>query len=145
MTVQADPARDLVTAAARRAVAVLAPEELPYYEQVAAEWRTRTGPFTPSVSFGIDTAMFSDAILQAVSSAFGELMVIGGTAAGTGFLRWRRKRKPGAEPPAELTEDRITELRDACVRHALDLDLTPDQAEQLADAVVAALRDPDAD
>ncbi|GIF08406.1 hypothetical protein [Actinoplanes siamensis] len=140
MAVQADTVQDLVTEAGRRAVARLAPDELPFYDRVAEQWRERSSPPGSSVGFGIDAAMISEVVLQAISSAFSEILVVGSTAAGAGLLRWaRRRRKREALP--ELTEEHVGRLRDACVRQALALDLTPEQADQLADAVVATISD----
>lgn len=64
--------------------------------------------------------------------------MVGSTAAGVGLLRWARRRKdPEALP--KLTEEHVELLRDACVRQARALELTPEQADQLADAVVATI------
>ena len=141
MAMQAETVQDLVTEASRRAVARLAPDELPFYDQVAWQWRERSSAPGSSVGFGIDAAMVTEMVLQAISSALGEILVVGSTAAGAGFLRRARRRKDEDVLP-ELTEGHINLLRDACVRQALALEFTPEQADQLAEAVVLTVRNP---
>jgi hypothetical protein len=142
VAVQADSVQDLITEAGRRATARLAPDELPYYDQVAEQWREHSGPPGSSVGFGIDATMIAEMILQAISSAISEIMVVGATAAGAGLLGWVRRDKDEKALP-EFSDEHVTLLRDACVRHALALELTPEQADQLADAVVATIRGAD--
>ncbi|MEV6300431.1 hypothetical protein AB0M02_13580 [Actinoplanes sp. NPDC051861] len=163
MTARSDAADDLIISAARRAVAELAPEEEPFFDEVARAWRAgnRSSPGS-SVGFGVDEILMTELFLQTIAGAVGEVLVVGG-----GLLarrRWKRRRAgsdeaqpateeaPAAvetaaeEPPAavetlvvEEAAGRDQRLREAVRRHAVTLGLTSEQADLLADAVIGAL------
>src|SRR5438874_13697112 len=81
-----DGAAHLVIRAARGAVAEIAPGELLVFDDVAAAWRsdTRRRHTGWSVGFGVDATLLSEIAIQAVSSAFAEVLVLGAAA-----VRWR--------------------------------------------------------
>ena len=139
MTARSEAADDLIIEAARRAVAELAPEEEPFFDDVVRAWRRgpRTSPGS-SVGFGVDEILLTELILPVIAGAVTEVLVAGGA-----FLARRRRERN--EPPAALdvvAEEEITEeqrLREAVQRHAVTLGLTDEQAALLADAVIGAL------
>lgn len=175
MTDREQLAAALVADAARTTVRQLAPEELEVFDGVVAGWRerpTRIGRQQPapgsSVGFGIDTALVTDVVLQAVVAAVSEVLVLGVTGVGAELrASWRRRRgqERVAEPvgpsdgePSEvagsgtdgtgsptaanqlgLTGSQVEELRRACRRHALALGLSAESADLLADATVGAM------
>ncbi|MFK3983450.1 hypothetical protein ACI2K4_24080 [Micromonospora sp. NPDC050397] len=84
MTDRQQYAAVLVVDAARSAVSGIAPEELEVFDGVLANWQeraARVGRQRPvpggSVGFGIDAALVSEVLLQAVAAAVSEILVLG--------------------------------------------------------------------
>lgn len=127
----------LVVGSARQGVAALAPEEVPYFDKVAEQWRKRGGLSsrrTPgaAVGFGVDAVLVSELVLQVVAGAVTEMTVRGGDSAVRRLLHRVRGRK--VVPPG-----RSEQLREAVRRHAVTLGLSEAQADLLADAAEAEL------
>ncbi|QGN48132.1 hypothetical protein ACN26Y_18745 [Micromonospora sp. WMMD558] len=151
----APPAVDVAVAAARVAVARLAPEELAVFDELAAEWRRRpervrwSAPGR-SVGFGVETVLVTEVALQAAGQAVAEVLVLGGALLGRRWWRRRQSEPPvvvgvvepgeGGKPPRlALTAEQARRLRYACRQHATALGLDAARARVLADAVVGAL------
>ncbi|MEU4779386.1 hypothetical protein [Micromonospora sp. NPDC023633] len=149
MTEHQNVAADLVVGAAHAAVSRIAPEELPVFDEVAADWRRQlskgsVGWSVPpgGVGFGIDVTLVTELVLQVVAAAVGEVLVLGAATVRAGLLRRRRElpAPPDARPGLDPAQAR--RLREACHRHALALGLDAGRAELLADAAVGAMVDP---
>lgn len=150
MTEPQNVAADLVVGAAHAAVRRIAPEELPVFDEVAADWRRQLSKGRVSwsvpqggVGFGIDVTLVTELALQVVAAAVGEVLVIGAATVRAGLLRRRRRELP-APPDARpgLDPEQVRRLREACHRHAVALGLDAGRAELLADAAVGAMVDP---
>lgn len=150
MTEPQNAAADLVVGAAHAAVRRIAPEELPVFDEVAADWRRQLSKGRVSwsvpqggVGFGIDVTLVTELALQVVAAAVGEVLVIGAATVRAGLLRRRRRELPAPpDAPPGLDPEQARRLREACHRHAVALGLDAGRAELLADAAVGAMVDP---
>jgi hypothetical protein len=143
---------------ARRVVRKIAPEELPSFDMVAApylenprqaERRLRQAHDDP-LGFGLGDivamatpviALVSGSVITAVSDSVGRA-VRDGTANAV-RKAWRKVRgkpeQPLELPSTPLTAAQLAEVRQIALQRALSLGMKQQQAEALADAVVAAL------
>jgi hypothetical protein len=154
--------QDWVVAAARRAVASIAPRELAVFTTMAnlwlaqgdRPWRTRPAPDGPplpgpAADYRINTVLFSELVFLVISDALSEIL---------GNSAWERIRphrqparrklaggaenagSPGAGDEAgggvRLTIEQAGALRGACERHALAAGLPSMTAAKLASAVL---------
>jgi hypothetical protein len=150
---------DWVVAAARRAVAVIAPRELAVFTTMANLWlaagdgprRARPAPGGPpeprsAAGYGINTVLFTELVFPVISGALSEIL---------GNSTWERVRPPrlpagrrpsgarenaglpGAGTDVRLTIEQAGALPDACQRHALAAGLPSMTAARLAAAVLA--------
>lgn len=136
MVADVETVEDLVNEAGRRAVSRIAPDELPFYDQVAEQRRRHSSPPGSAVGFGIEVPLISEIVLQVIESALSDILVLGAAVAGTGVVRWVRRRRsttPG------LTAEQAASLRETLVQAALDRNLDREQADQLAEAVLATV------
>jgi hypothetical protein len=122
--------QDWIVAAARRAVAVIAPRELAVFTTMANLWlatgdgqrRTRpapAGPPAPRSGAGdrINTVLFTELVFPVISGALSEIL--------------------GNSTRERLTIEQAGALHDACQRHALAAGLPSMTAARLAAAVLA--------
>ncbi|QKV73754.1 hypothetical protein [Amycolatopsis sp. Hca4] len=142
----ASPARLVIAFAdlARDVVAEVAPDQLPYFALVTAEWAAGKDPRRPGgtwsggeIGSGGAFSVLGDVILPLLTGTAAQVLGAAGFA-GLQRRRWRRRRPR----PAHLVLDvsRIGEIRDACVLHGRTLGLNEAEATLLADAVQAVLR-----
>ncbi|MEU7753460.1 hypothetical protein [Micromonospora sp. NPDC049171] len=153
-------AAEFVVRLARQVSGRLAPDESEVFDEVAALWRAGAARGrTPgsAVGFGIDEALVSAIVLEAVAMAIREILGLGAEVARSRWRRWRgteRRATPGRElagtalPAVEgrivVPAAQVARLRDVSRRHAATLGLDDDAAALLADALVGALHLPEA-
>ena len=122
--------QDWIVAAARRAVAAIAPRELAVFTTMANLWLAAAdgprharpasaGPPAPrsGVGYRINTVLFTELVFPVISGALSEIL--------------------GNSTRERLTIDQAGALQDACQRHALAAGLPSITAAGLAAAVVA--------
>jgi hypothetical protein len=136
----------------------LAPEESAIFDEVATAWRDgevrRRAP-GGGVGFGIEEALVSAVVLEAVSTSVGQVVEIGAGAARSRWQRWRARRRgdtpgrqiveatlPAVEGRIVLTAAQAARLREVARRHATTLGLDEAAADLLADALVGAVHVP---
>jgi hypothetical protein len=139
-----------VVAAARRAVAAIAPRELAVFATMANVWlaggsgprRGRSAPGgAPGPGYRINTVLFTELVFPVISSALTEIL---------GNNAWEHVRvQPGGRPQADgeagedpgataavaMTIEQAAALHGACERHARAAGLPSATAAQLAAAV----------
>ncbi|MEV6648812.1 hypothetical protein [Amycolatopsis sp. NPDC051371] len=142
------PARITVELAdlAREVVAEVAPDQLPYFALVTAEWTAGKEPRKPAgawsggeIGLGTDLPLLSNIIFTVLTGTAGQVLGAAGFA-GLQRRRWWRRRRTARPAQLVLDVDRIDEIRDACIVHAQTLGLNEAEATLLSDAVHGVLR-----
>lgn len=139
-----------VVAAARRAVAAIAPRELAVFATMANVWLAEgSGPRrgqpapggAPGPGYRINTVLFTELVFPVISGALAEIL---GNNAWEHIRAHPARRQqvagedsdtPGAAAPIALTVEQAGALHGACERHARAAGLPSATAAQLAAAV----------
>ncbi|MFG2051316.1 hypothetical protein ACGFIW_28285 [Micromonospora sp. NPDC048935] len=152
-------ASQFVVGLARQVSGRLAPDESELFDEVAALWRAGAARGrTPgsAVGFGIDEALVSAIVLEAVAMSVREVLGLGAEVARSRWRRWRGTERratsgrelagtalPAIEGRIVVTAAQVARLRDVSRRHATALGLDDAAATLLADALVGALHLPE--
>jgi hypothetical protein len=128
----------------RRVVTIIAPSELPLFDQTwdALGGRNRSRPHREPLGFGLPGVdeMLVTAIVSGVVTTV--LMDVGkDVGSWTGRLIGRLRRRPRELPegPPPLPPARLAEIRKVAYRKARRMGMSQTQADALADAVVSEL------
>ena len=139
-----------VVAAARRAVAAIAPRELAVFATMANVWLAEdSGPRcgrpapggAPGPGYRINTVLFTELVFPVISGALAEILGndawehIRGQPARRQRAAGADSQPPGAAAAVAMTIEQADALHDACERHARAAGLPSVTAAQLAAAV----------
>lgn len=144
--------RDLATAFAWSVAHTLAPEELPYFQEIATDfWKdpqaaTAKGGHGEAIGFGIDEAMtttlllaVATPVLKSLAAALGNAIKEGVTPKVTGWVRRIFGVEPRTpDPIPRLSPEQLGVVRSMTLEQVLRCGMPSPQAESLADAVVGA-------
>jgi len=144
--------RDLATAFAWSMAHTVAPEELPFFQDIATDfWKdpqaaTAKGGRGESIGFGIDEAMtttlllaLATPVLKSLATALGNAIQERVTPKVTGWVRRIFGVGPRtADPIPRLSSEQLGIVRSSTLHQALRSGMPGPQAEILADAVVGA-------
>lgn len=144
-----------VEALARQAVAQVSPAELPLFRATAARYREDPGGTLSPRSAGSDTLGFGaeaavvlitpfaldlvKRIFTRISDKLGESAADSLAGRITTWFSGKDGQPPGDPGPEQLTAEQLALIADTTRIEAAALDLSPDEQERLADAVVASL------
>jgi hypothetical protein len=154
------PSATWVTDVAREVTRELAPQELPVFDAVAAQWAAEGGsarrrgrrPPGAAVGFGIDGVLLSEVVFPVLTGAISDVV---GEVTWEGIRERRRSRRERTAPATDQQADapaagrgpesmpvagpQLAEVHAAFLRHAITLGQSPDAALLMADAMMGAL------
>ncbi|MFF5705241.1 hypothetical protein ACFY7H_22480 [Streptomyces sp. NPDC012794] len=132
---------------ARSAVAEIAPEELELFDQTARAFFAQPVPHRAAtardpIGMGLETVVgvLSGVALAVTTSVLQHVAVQAADRTRNRFRFGRRRQAaPSAPDPEPLSDAHVGRLRELARKRGVELGLTPDRAELLADALVGGL------